>query len=156
MAEIYGAAWFLVQRRGTVILGRYQNHWPGQLVTWEGVPWAPLPFEIGSLATGDATVEGGATVELPYDAINYARVQAAEARGDFWELRQFRFDPEGADNGPPLSMTLWAGFLGQVVEHEVQGLAVVSVTLGALLAPVGVQIPSRTVSTDLVGVPLRL
>lgn len=152
----YGSAWFLRQLRGSVVLGRYQNHWPGQLVTWESTSWAPLPFQPGTLAAGDVTAEGGASVSLPFDAVNWQRAKDAQSVGDFWELRQFRFDTIGADDGPPGSMTLWSGFLGQVVEVELQGLAQIDVALGSVLSPVGVQIPFRTISTDLVGVPLRL
>jgi hypothetical protein len=152
----FGSAWFLRQLRGRVVLGRYQNHWPGRLVTWESVVWAPLPFQPGAMAAGDVTAEGGASVSLPFDLVNWSRVKAAQELGDFWELRQFRFDPAGTDDGPPVSMTLWSGFLGQVVEVEMQGLAQLDVVLGSVLSPVGVQIPFRSVSSELVGVPLRL
>lgn len=147
------SAWLMRWLRGTAVLARYQNHWPGRLITWEGVSWAPLAFAPSALVGGDATVEAGASVQLPFDAISYPQVLAAQERGDYWELRQYAFDPTDADLGPPVTMTLQGAYLGQVVDAEVSGLAMIDVGLGAPLAPAGASFPPRTITTPLIGVP---
>ena len=153
----YTSAWFLRQLRGNSVLGRYQNHWPGALVTWESVPWAPLAFDVGAMSVGDATAEGGARLTMAFDPVNWERAREAQAQGDFWELKQYRFDSTAAvDDGPPVSMTLWSGFIGQVAEVNMDGMAQIDLALGSVLSPVSVKIPPRVSSTDLIGVPLRL
>lgn len=153
----YTSAWFLRQLRGNSVLGRYQNHWPGTPVAWESRQWAPLAFDVGAMSVGDATAEGGARISLAFDPVNWQRVKEAQEQGDFWELKQYRFESTAAvDDGPPVSMTLWSGFLGQVAEVNMDGLSVIELALGSVLSPVSVKIPPRIASTDLVGVPMRL
>ena len=136
-------------------LQRWQSYWVQQDVTHAGASWSWQPFDAGGIVSGDVAAEGSLTVGVPATSVTLPALRAALRFGYLLEVLQYEFDPQLADDGPPGGMGLVGSYLGEVVGlgGTYQRL---EVEVGSALAPVGVQFPPRSMTSQLIGVPCQL
>lgn len=132
---------------------RWQNRYHGQAVTWEGASWIHVPFSAGGMVAGVSGDETGITIEAPATSLVVTAFEDALRLGHLLELRQYRLDPFAVTQ-PPSSQVLMASFLGQVVGGSAT-LIQVRFQLGSALAPIGRQVPPRSLTTRIMGVGVR-
>ena len=80
--------------------------------------------------------------------------ETASSSKHLCELKTYEFDSRLGVNTPQSSQTLIGSFLGYISTMS-SSLTELSVSLGSTIAPVGAQIPSRTASNRLIGVPIQ-
>jgi hypothetical protein len=124
-------------------------------VSWAGQSWAWQPFSANGIVDGDVSTEGSLSITVPADGDTLPLLWQSLRAGRLVELQQYEFDPQLGINGPPGAMILVGSHVGEVV--GMQG-ARISITLdiGTALAPVGVQFPPRSMTSQLIGVPCQL
>lgn len=134
---------------------RWQNYYVGRIVSWDSKPWVYQSFIADGITAGDVSSESSLIVGIPANKVTTSAVKRALLKGYLMELRQYDFDPATNDDGPPVNQRLIASYLGEVVGAG-GGLTFIEVELGSALAPVGVQIPPRTFTSKLIGMPCQL
>ena len=95
------------------------------------------------------------TVGMPATAVVLQALKTALRYGDLVEIRQYEFDRQAATDEPPSGQLLVASYLGEVVGLSSR-FTWMEVQLGSALSPIGVQIPPRTMTSQLIGVPCQL
>jgi hypothetical protein len=139
----------------TTTYHRWQNSYISQTVTLNDRPWLYQQFSAEGITAGDVASEAGLVVELPATVFTERVVRQSLRRTYLVEILQYQFDIEANQQLVPESQRLIASYVGEVV--GVRGsLTSLQMELGSLLAPVGVQMPPRTYTTFLVGVPCQL
>ena len=134
---------------------RWQSRWVGQTVTIESAQWEWLPFDAGGIVDGDVSSEGSLSVTVPATGETVPLLRQAMGAGLLAEIRQYEFDPQLGLITPPVNMVLVASYLGEVVGLDGERTSI-EMTLGSALAPVGVQFPPRSMTSQLIGVPAQL
>ena len=140
---------------GDLIRLRCQSYYAARTVTWEDQPWVYVPFIADGIVAGDLSAEGSMTVGMPATATVLEALSDALRYGDLLELRQYEFDQQAATDEPPSGQLLVASYLGEVVGLG-GSFTWLEVQLGSALSPIGVQIPPRTMTSQLIGVPCQL
>jgi hypothetical protein len=148
-------AQYLSFSSGTTVYDRWQNYYVNSTVVWDGATWAWLPFDADGFVEGQTGDEGGLTVTLPATALVMIEVDAALRGAWLAELSVYEFDLLNGDTAPQAEQELVASFIGEVVGAG-GGFESIKLELGSGLAPVGAQVPPRTCTTRLVGVPCKL
>lgn len=132
----------------------WQNFYVNQSVTVSSKSYRYFPFGwegIGeSSALGDQTV----TLSMPATSLAVSAFEAAFTSKHLCQLQTFEFDARLGVSTPQAGQTLIGSFLGYVARMN-GTFTELSVELGSTIAPVGAQIPSRTASNRLVGVPIQ-
>jgi hypothetical protein len=146
---------FLRIYSGGITRLRAQNFYAARTVTWEEQPWVYVPFVADGIVAGDLSSESSMTVGMPATAVVLEALRSALRYGDLLELRQYEFDPQAAPDQPLEGQLLVASYLGEVVGLG-GGLGWLELELGSALSPVGVQIPPRTMTSQLIGTPCQL
>ena len=133
----------------------WQNFYVNQSVTVSSKSYRFFPFTWGGI--GESSAIGEQTVELvlPATSLAISAFQTAFASKHLCELNTYEFDSRLGISVPQSSQTVIGSFLGYVSTMS-SSLTELSVSLGSTIAPVGAQIPSRTASNRLVGVPIQL
>lgn len=136
------------------VLDRWQNYYVDQAIIWQYVPWTFVRFRAGGLTAGVSGDEASITIEAP--AILRVRLtfEAALRNGHLIQLRQYQFDPLAVTQ-PPAGQVLQAQFLGQTVGGGAN-LTTMRLQLGSALAPIGRQVPPRSLTTLIMGAGARL
>lgn len=134
---------------------RWQNSCINQSVTWDGQLWAYQGFEADGITSGDASSESTLVVSVPATRLTDQAFRTALNNGHLVELEQYEFEIEPEQSLVPLSQRLIASYIGEVIGARGR-LTQIEIELGTALAPVGVQVPPRTFSSFLVGVPCQL
>jgi hypothetical protein len=134
---------------------RWQNSYINQAVMWDGEEWQYQPFSADGITSGDVASESSLVISIPANATVNAAMQRALRRTQLILIEQYEFEIEPGQELIPLSQRLIASYLGEVVGVRAS-LTWMEVELGSTLAPVGVQIPPRTYTSTLVGVPCQL
>ena len=134
---------------------RCQNFYPARTVSWQDQPWSYVPFMADGIVAGDLSAEGSMTVGMPATAVVLQALKTALRYGDLVEIRQYEFDRQAATDEPPSGQLLVASYLGEVVGLSSR-FTWMEVQLGSALSPIGVQIPPRTMTSQLIGVPCQL
>ncbi len=133
----------------------WQNFYVNQTVTISSKSYRFFPFTWDGI--GESSAIGEQTIELilPATSLAISAFQAAFTSKHLCELKTYEFDSRLGVSAPQSSQTLIGSFLGYVSTMS-SSLTELSVSLGSTIAPVGAQIPSRTASNRLIGVPIQL
>lgn len=129
---------------------RWQAFYGGITVTLDGHPWQFMPFEADGFTAGTSGEEAAITVRAPATEPVIAAFDAAITGGRFCELRVYQFDGTLGNSSPQGDQVLVAAYTGQVVGGTA-GLTELALQLGSALSPVGVQVPPRRLTTEIMG-----
>lgn len=132
-----------------------QNFYVNTDVTVSSKTYSYFPFEWSGVQESSAL--GGQTVSLKMPATSLAinAFEAAFKQQHLCLVSTFEFDTRKGVNAPQSGQILIAEFLGYVARMN-GSFTELTVELGSTLAPVGAQIPFRTATNGLVGVPIQL
>lgn len=133
----------------------WQSYYVNATVTWGGKNWQFQPFSIDGIIAGDVSSEGSLTVGLPSTSITLPAIRTALRFGHLIEVSQYEFDPQQGNDAPQEQQQLIAVYTGEVI--GVKGrLTWLEIELGSTLAPIGIQVPPRTMTSQLIGTPCQL
>ena len=153
--HVPGQSQFLRIFSGSGVLQRWQSYYVNQTVSWNGQLWAYQAFNADGIVAGDVSSEASLVVGLPATSITLPAVREALRFGHLVEVNQYEFDPQQGDTAPQAGQVLIASYVGEVV--GVKGrFTWVEMELGSTLAPIGIQVPPRTMTSQLIGVPCQL
>jgi hypothetical protein len=150
-----GQSQFLRLYSGSTTFNRWQNYYTNASVVLSGGTWAWLPFDADGYTEGQTGDEGGVAITLPATAAVVQEVELALRNAWLAELNVYEFDTLDGNDAPQAGQTLIASYLGEVVGAG-GTFATITLELGSSLAPIGAQVPPRTFTTRLVGVPCKL
>lgn len=136
------------------VLDRWQNYYHDQAVSWQGASWTFVRFRAGGLTAGVSGDEASIVIEAPAILRVRRAFEAALRNGHLIQLSQYQFDPLAATQ-PPSGQVLQAQFLGQAVGGGAS-LVTMRLQLGSALAPIGRQVPPRSLTTLIMGAGARL
>lgn len=134
---------------------RLQNFYVSQTVTLSNASYNYTPFTWKGISESSVLGEQTVTITLPATSTIVATLDAIVYLNGLCELQAFEFDRRLGVSQPQSGQTQIASFVGNI-NRMYGSFTEVSVELGATIAPVGAQIPSRTASNQLVGVPIIL
>lgn len=140
---------------GGITYHRWQSYYANATVQWEGAGWSYQPFNADGIVAGDVAAEGSLTVGLPHTSITGTALRTALRSGHIIEVRQYDFDDQLGNDSPPASQELIAAYTGEVIGLSGR-FTWLEVELGSTLAPIGIQVPPRTMTSQLIGVPCQL
>ena len=152
---VQGQSQFLRIFSGSITYHRWQSYYANATVTWAGQQWAYQPFDADGIVAGGVESEGSLTVGLPATSITLPAIREALQQGYLVEVLQYQFDPQLGNNAPPNSQQLIASYTGEVIGMKGR-FTWLEVELGSTLAPIGIQVPPRTMTSALIGVPCQL
>ena len=132
----------------------WQNFYVNQSVTVSSKTYRFFPFVWGGIGESSAISEQTVQLTLPSTSLAVSAFEAAFSSKHLCELKTYEFDSRRGVNAPQNSQTVVGSFLGYVARMS-GSLTELTVELGSTIAPVGAQIPSRTASNELVGVPIQ-
>lgn len=150
-----GQSQFLRLYSGSTTYARWQNYYTNSAVIYSGGTWSWVPFDADGYTEGQTGDEGGVAITLPATADVVAQVEQALRGAWLAELSVYEFDTLEGNDAPQTGQTLIASYLGEVVGAG-GSFATVTLELGSSLSPIGAQVPPRTFTTRLVGVPCKL
>jgi hypothetical protein len=155
MALTAQAQFLRMTSRDLAVVARWQRYWVERRPVWEGHRWDYQPFEAGGIILGDVESEGTMTITCPATSITIPIFRDAIKRGYLVEITQYEFDPQQALEGPYPDQQLVAAYVGEVVGLG-GSFSSLAIELGSALSPIGAQVPPRTMTTRLIGVPCQL
>ena len=132
----------------------WQNFYVNQSVTVSSKSYRYFPFVWGGIGESSAIGEQTVELTLPATSLAISAFQDAFTSKHLCELKTYEFDLRLGVTTPQFAQTTIGTFLGYVSAMS-GSLTELSVELGSTIAPVGAQIPSRTASNRLVGVPIQ-
>jgi hypothetical protein len=134
---------------------RWQNSYINETITWDNAAWNYQQFTADGITSGEVASEASLVLGVPCTATSEPAIRRALRNGHLILIEQYEFDIEPGQSAVPEAQRLIASYIGEVV--GVRGsFTWLEVELGSTLAPVGVQIPPRTFSSYLIGVPCQL
>jgi hypothetical protein len=133
---------------GTVDYQLFQNHWR-EPIFYGGKQWRFVPFQASAIVAGLSGDEAGMTVDFAADGLNVPAVQWAIGQKRLVELTMLQFDSEGAGS-PPAAAEVIGSFAGEATGATAT-LTRISMQVGSILAPIGSQIPPKTITPNLIG-----
>ncbi len=133
----------------------WQNFYVNQSVTVSSKTHRYFPFAWGGIGESSAIGEQTIQLTLPATSLAVSAFEAAFSSKHLCELKTYEFDARLGLTTPQSGQTEIGAFLGYVAKMS-GSLTELSVELGSTIAPVGAQIPSRTATNRLVGVPIQL
>jgi hypothetical protein len=139
----------------TIVRYRWQSFYVNRTVQWDGHPWTYQPFSADGILAGDVSAEGSLAIGMPCTGVTLTALRQALKDGALVEILQYEFDPQLDSGGPPPGQLLIGRYLGEVVGLG-GTLTWLDIELGSALSPIGVQIPPRTMTSQLIGVPCQL
>jgi hypothetical protein len=134
---------------------RWQSFYVNRTVQWLDQPWTYQPFSADGITAGDVTTEGSLSIGMPCTGITLPAMREALRDGALVEITCYEFDPQLSEGTPLPSQLLVSSYLGEVVNLS-GTFTWLDVELGSPLAPIGVQMPPRTMTSQLIGVPCQL
>lgn len=140
---------------GSITYHRWQSYYANTTVTWAGQQWAYQSFNADGIVAGGVESEGSLTVGLPVTSITLPAIREALRNGYLVEIEQYQFDPQLGNTAPQATQQLIASYLGELIGMKGR-LTFLEVELGSSLAPIGIQVPPRTMTSQLIGVPAQL
>ena len=149
-----GQAAFLELLDGAAVVARWQDHWIGQQVTWEGQPWSYRQFDWGGIVSGQLSGQQG-TITLPRTPSVLQLQQQALAGPWQARLRVYQCDETEGLTGPYALQQLTGTARGQIV-GATGNLETTTWALGAAVETSAVQILPRIADTGLIGIPCQL
>lgn len=146
---------FLTLFDSSTVYYRWQRDYINKTVQWEGQSWSYQSFAADGITEGDGASESSLVVSLPATKLTMEAFRAALANGWLALLRQYEFSLQPGQDPVPDDQRLIASYIGEVIGGR-GSLSRIEMELGSAIAPVGVQIPPRTYSSYLIGVPAQL
>lgn len=134
---------------------RWQSYYLNSTVSWAGKEWDFQPFNVDGIVAGDVSSEGSLTVGIPATSITLPALRTALRFGYLVEVSQYEFDPQLGNDEPQAAQLLIAQYTGEVISMKGR-FTWVELELGSTLAPIGIQVPPRTMTSRLIGVPAQL
>ena len=134
---------------------RWQSYYLGTPVSWSGAAWQYQQFDCDGITSGQSGSDGSLGITLPATQFVVDVIERALREAWLAEVTLYEFDPTIDNTTPQALQTLVALFVGEVVSGT-GGLTSITVALGSSLSPIGAQIPPRTFSTRLIGIPCQL
>ena len=133
----------------------WQNFYVNTDVTLASKTYNYFPFEWNGV--GESSALSGQTVSLKMPATSLAIncFETAFKEQQLCLVSTYEFDTRLGISNVQSGQTLIAEFLGYVASMN-GSFTELTVELGSTLAPIGAQIPSRTATNGLVGVPIQL
>lgn len=132
----------------------WQNFYVNQTVTVSSKSYRYFPFSWEGISESSALGEQTVTLTLPATSLAVSAFETAFSSKHLCELQTYEFDSRLGVSAPQTGQILIATFLGYVARMS-GSFTGLSVELGSTIAPVGAQIPSRTATNRLVGVPIQ-
>lgn len=132
----------------------WQNFYVNQSVTVSSKSYRFFPFFWDGIGESSAIGEQTVQLALPATSLAISAFESAFASRHLCELKTYEFDSRLGVDAPQATQTVIGSFLGYVSRMR-SSFTELSVELGSTIAPVGAQIPSRTASNRLVGVPIQ-
>lgn len=134
---------------------RWQSYYAAGAVTWESTQWRYVPFSADGFTAGVTDNDSGISISAPAIPLVINAFESALEAGRLVELRIYQFDPLAGNTAPQVGQTLIAGYVGQATGAN-GAVSRLALQLGAALAPVGSQMPPRTLTTLMMGKGCRL
>jgi hypothetical protein len=134
---------------------RWQSYYINQTIEWQEQEWDFQSFDAEGIFAGDIAAEGGLTVEVPITSITLPALRNAMRFGYLMEITQYEFDPTLGNDEPQVDQRQTAQYVGEVIGMKGR-FTKLDVELGSVLAPIGIQLPPRTMTSRLIGVPCQL
>jgi len=133
----------------------WQNFYVNADVALSSKTYTYFPFEWDGI--GESSALSGQTISLRMPATSLAVdcFETAFKQQQLCLVSTYEFDARLGVDAPQSGQTLIAEFLGYVASMN-GSFTSLAVTLGSTLAPIGAQIPPRTATNSLVGVPVQL
>ena len=132
-----------------------QNFYVNTDVTVSSKTYSYFPFEWNGVQESSALSGQTVSLRMPATSLAINSFESAFKQNRLCVVSTFEFDTRLGVSAPQSGQTLIAEFVGYVSRMNASFTELV-VELGSTLAPVGAQIPFRTATNELVGVPLQL
>ena len=133
----------------------WQNFYVNTDVTVSSKIYTYFPFEWSGVSESSALSGQTVLLKMPATSLAISCFETAFKQQQLCLVSTYEFDTRLGVNVPQSAQTLIAEFLGYVVSMN-GSFTELKVKLGSTLAPIGAQIPSRTATNGLVGVPVQL
>ena len=114
-----------------------------------------FPFEWSGVGESSALSGQTVSLKLPATSLAISCFETAFKQQQLCLVSTYEFDTRLGISSVQSGQTLIAEFLGYVASMS-GSFTELTVELGSTLAPIGAQIPSRTATNALVGVPIQL
>jgi hypothetical protein len=134
---------------------RWQSYYINKRVTWESETWEYQKFDADGFTAGQTGDEGGISLTIPATAFVMSVIEESLRKGLLVELSMYEFDTLLGDDAPQAEQVKIASYVGEVVGGG-GPFESVTIELGSSLSPVGAQVPPRTFTSRLIGVPCKL
>jgi len=132
-----------------------QNFYVNTDVTVSSKTYSYFPFEWSGVQESSALSGQTVSLRMPATSLAINSFESAFKEHRLCVVSAFEFDTRVGVSAPQSGQTLIAEFVGYVSRMNASFTELV-VELGSTLAPVGAQIPFRTATNELVGVPIQL
>ena len=133
----------------------WENFYVNTNVTLSSKVYTYFPFEWSGVEESSALSGQTVSLKMPATSLAINCFETAFKQQQLCLVSTYEFDTRLGVNVPQSSQTLIAEFLGYVASMG-GTFTELTVELGSTLAPIGAQIPSRTATNGLVGVPIQL
>lgn len=133
----------------------WQNFYVNTDITLSAKTYNYFPFEWDGLTESSALNSQVVSLRMPATSLAVSCFETAFKQQHLCLVSTYEFDTRLGVNDVQSGQTLISEFLGFV--HGINGsFTELTVELGSTLAPIGAQIPPRTATNALVGVPIQL
>ena len=133
----------------------WQNFYVNQSITLSSKTYRHFPFVWSGISESSALSEQTVTLSMPATSLALSAFNDAFAGKHLCELQCFEFDTRLSLSQPQSGQVLIGNFVGYI--YRMSGsFTELLVELGSTIAPIGAQVPGRTASNRLVGVPIQL
>lgn len=133
----------------------WQNFYVNTDVTLSYKTYTYFPFEWSGVEESSALSGQTVSLKLPATSLAVSCFETAFKEQQLCLVSTYEFDTRSGIDAPQSGQTLIAEFLGYVASMR-GTFTELTIELGSTLAPIGAQIPSRTATNGLVGVPIQL
>ena len=133
----------------------WQNFYVNTDVTLSSKTYNYFPFEWSGVGESSALSGQTVSLKLPATSLAISCFETAFKQQQLCLVSTYEFDTRLGISSVQSGQTLIAEFLGYVASMS-GSFTELTVELGSTLAPIGAQIPSRTATNALVGVPIQL
>lgn len=133
----------------------WQSYYGGISVSFDSKSWVYVPFNADGFTAGSSGEETAINVLAPALPLVVDAFAVALSQGRFCELSNYQFDATANNDTPQAGQILTARFIGQVVGGAAS-ITALTLQIGSALSPVGVQIPPRRLTTEIMGKGCKL
>lgn len=134
----------------TTVVSRFQNYWPGNTVDLHIF----YPFNANAIVSNASGGQQSIALDFAASRVIATLVEDGLANAYLAECNFYQFIPT-ANGTPPISKTLFASYLGELISAE-QNESTISIQIGSSLNPVEAQAPPRKFTTTLIGEPPKI